>query len=420
MDGDHGLSDLRFQGYSNERLAGQIDGLRGGAGAGSFETAARALIKLSTELTETDRVLRLQLGEIGVTWQGDAAEGGVAATKAASIYAGDAAPTVDASAKGVATQSGEFSHTRNSAPDSGALRGPTQANGWDRFLGSLGHTTDHANEVKQTNAARDQAVSGMNSYRSGSMDALGRAQTLPVPPGMNLTTPAATTGPGVSPVGFDGPRSGFGPGGTGVPGGGPGGFSELPGAPGPGAPFSGPGGPGAPGAPGVPGGPGGLPGQQTGVGPLGGPAVVPGSGPNTALPRGVPNPVFVAEAAALAGAGAGGAAAGDAAERDRLVRGKPGGQPPGGPEGKAKGASTLGSVPEDEARAVRNAERFGAKTGRGGGSPLMQPAAGSAKGEDDGEHVRRYGIDSGDVFEDERLIAPALIGEDDEPSKSVD
>jgi hypothetical protein len=133
--------------------------------------------------------------------------------------------------------------------------------------------------------------------------------------------------------------------------------------------------------------------------------------------------MLVAETAALAGAGAGGAAAGEAAERDRLVRGKPGGAQPGtqGPEGKSgKGAATLGAPPEEEARSVRNAEKFGARQAKPGGAQLMQPAAGSAKGEDDGEHVRRYGIDSGDVFEDERLIAPSLIGEDDEPPKHVD
>ena len=147
---------------------------------------------------------------------------------------------------------------------------------------------------------------------------------------------------------------------------------------------------------------------------------MPGGNTPGALPKGVPNPLFVAETAALAGAGAGGAAVGGAAEKDRLVRGRPGAPgTPGtaGPEGKpapGKGTSTLGSVPEDEARAVRNAERFGAKTGKPGGSPLMQPAAGSARGEDDGEHVRRYGVDSGDVFEDERLISPALIGDEDE------
>jgi hypothetical protein len=138
--------------------------------------------------------------------------------------------------------------------------------------------------------------------------------------------------------------------------------------------------------------------------------------------------MFLAETAALAGAGAGGAAAGAAAERDRLVRGRPGAGPgavPGGApasEGKAppgRGATPpgapLGAPPDDEARSVRNAERFGAKVGKPGAPPLMQPATGSTPGEEDAEHVRKYGIDSGDVFEDGRLIAPALIGDDDDP-----
>jgi len=67
------------------------------------------------------------------------------------------------------------------------------------------------------------------------------------------------------------------------------------------------------------------------------------------------------------------------------------------------------------ARAARNAERFGARTGRPGSS-IMQPAAAGRRGEgeDDGEHVRRYGIDSGDVFEDERVVAPESIGDEDD------
>ena len=75
----------------------------------------------------------------------------------------------------------------------------------------------------------------------------------------------------------------------------------------------------------------------------------------------------------------------------------------------------VGSVPDDEARAARNAERYGARTGRPASS-IMQPAAAggrTAEGEDDKEHVRRYGIDSGDVFDDERVVAPESIG--DEP-----
>jgi hypothetical protein len=412
---DYGLGDLRFKGYSNEQLAQQVDALRGGQGSQSFHDAATALVKLSVELAETDRVLRLQLAEIGVTWQGEAAEGGVNATKAASVYADEAVPSVNESAKGVATQSGEFSHTRNSAPDAKCLRGPTQDSGFDRFMGALGHTTDHAKDVQATNAARDQAVSGLTGYQNGSSDALGKVQTLPVPPGMDLVTRPAESGPGVSPVGFDGPRGAFGPA-PGAPGAG-GTLTEIPGGgtPGPGGPFSGPGGPGAPGGPGGPlQGPGGGP--QTGVGPLTPLQTPAGAGPG-GLPKGVANPLYVAETAALASAGAGGALAGDAAEKDRLVRNRPGGgqpQTPGRtPEERLTKGTALGGVPEDEARAVRNAEKFGAQPRRQTGAPLMQPAS-TAKDEEDAEHVRRFGIDSGDVFEDERLISPSLIGDEDE------
>jgi PPE family len=424
---DHGLSDLRFKGYSNDQLAHQIDALRAGVGSQSFHDAATALVKLSVELAETDRVLRLQLAEIGVTWQGEAAEGGVNATKAASVYADQTAPSVNESATVAASQAGEFSHTRNSAPESKCLRGPTQNTGFDQIMGALGHTTDHAKDVQATNAARDQAVAGMTGYQNGSRDALGRVQTLPVPPGMNLETRPAGVGTDVSRVGFDGPRGGgFTPGG---PGAGPGPVTEFPGGgQGTGAPL--PGGPGTPGAPGQPptpggpGGPGGGQGPHTGVGPFT-PLQNPGGAPPGAPPRGVPNPLFVAETAALAGAGAGGAALGQAAEKDRLTRGRPApGQAAEGAQGQAKptpdgkqaagkGAATLGAPPEDEARAVRNAEKFGAKPGKASGTPLMQPAS-TAKDEEDAEHVRRFGIDSGDVFEDERLISPALLGEDEQ------
>ena len=66
MDGDYGLSDLRFEGYSNEDLARQVDGLRdGGSGTESLNNAVRALIGLADGLSDTDTVLREQLREIG-------------------------------------------------------------------------------------------------------------------------------------------------------------------------------------------------------------------------------------------------------------------------------------------------------------------------------------------------------------------
>jgi hypothetical protein len=55
----------------------------------------------------------------------------------------------------------------------------------------------------------------------------------------------------------------------------------------------------------------------------------------------------------------------------------------------------------------------GGPGGKGSGS-LMSPAAGAAKGEgdEDGEHVRKYGVDSDDVFGDERMVVQSVIGED--------
>jgi hypothetical protein len=421
MDGDHGLSNLRFEGYSNADLADQVDGLRNGPGSESLHGAMKALVSLAAGLAETDRVLRQQLQEIGVTWQGEAADRGVEATKGAAVYADEAVTPVNESAKGVASQSGSFSHTRDSAPESSTLNGPTELNGFDRFAGVLGHTTDHAQDVKATNAAREAAIAGLNGYQSGSSDALGRAQTLPVPPGMNLVTTPASTGTSVSGVGPvpsggggynpSGAPGGGGPGSPGFQGGAPGPFTGV-------GPLPGGGGPNTPGLPGTPGAPGPVPGPSpnTGVGPVSPPAagLPTNTGPGV-LPRGVPS-VLAAETAGLAMAGAGGAAAGADAEKDRLVRSRPGGATPASPEaGKPKpGTAALGAPLEDEARSVRNAERFGAKPGKPAGPSLLQPAAGSAPDEEDTEHVRKYGVDSGDVFDDERLIAPSLIGDEDD------
>jgi phosphoribosylamine--glycine ligase len=56
MDGGYRLADLRFDGYDNQALAGQVDGLRNGAGSESLHNAARALVALAGGLSETGRV----------------------------------------------------------------------------------------------------------------------------------------------------------------------------------------------------------------------------------------------------------------------------------------------------------------------------------------------------------------------------
>lgn len=403
MAGDYGLSDLRFDGYDNEALAQEVDGLRNGRGTSTLEDAVQALAALAAGLGATDALLRQQLKKIGVTWQGEAADGSTSATENASIYADQSMDRVADSAVGVDSQGAAFTTTKNGAPDSGTLRGPTEENGLDQFLGFVGHTTDHAQQVKDTNAARQQAIDSLNGYQSNSASAIGKAQALPVPPGMNLNAQPVDTSTHISSAG------GYSTGSVFNPAGGPGaGATGGPGAtllPNPG------GAPGTPlpttGTPPITGGP------LTGGGPLPGTPSLPTTlgGPLPAALRAA-NPMLFAEAATAMGAG-GASGAGAGAERDRLARN----------QAAAKGSSAvkngvpLGAAPEEEARAARNAERFGARTGRPGGS-IMQPAAAAAgkseEGEDDKEHVRRYGVESSDVFDDDRVVAPESIGDDDD------
>ncbi len=401
MAGDHGLSNIRYAGYSHTQLADEIVALRNGQGSETLQNAMKALVVVALGLAEADATLRDQLKAIGVSWEGNASEGGTSATENARIYAENAIDPLAESARGVGSQGETFHTTRNAAPDSGTLRGPTEESTVDQIAGFFGHTTDHARQVRETNAARDAAIDAMTGYQNNSSDALGQAQTLPVPPGMDLVAQPVHGGTNISSAGNYAPAgSNYTPTGAG-PGGGPG------------SSFS-PGTGGGP-IPSVP-----APGSGPNP-PLGGPPIT-GGGPtpnNPFLPsnanplgpaalRGV-NPMLMAEAATLMGAGgAGGAGAG--AEGDRLSRNAAN-------RGPIKNGVPIGSVPDEEARAARNAEKFGARPGRPGGS-IMQPAAAgagrNAEGEEDQEHVRRYGVESSDVFDDDRVVAPESIGDDDD------
>lgn len=400
MAGDHGLSDLRYAGWEYDALADEIDALRGGEGSGTLQNAMKALAVVAFSLADADATLRSQLKEIGVSWEGAASEGGTSATEAAAIYAEDAIDPLSESARGVGSQGETFHTTRNGAPDSSVLRGPTEENTVDQVAGFFGHTTDHAKQVKATNAAKQAAIDSMTGYQNNSSDALGQAQTLPVPPGMNINAQPVDTGTSVSSVSTYSPTGGgaFNPTGTGPGGGGPG-TSFSPG----GNQF-------------VPAPTTGGPNLPVGNPPITGGGPTPGNPlfPSTANPLNpsvlrAANPMLMAEAATMMGAG-GASGAGAGAEGERLSRNAAN-------RGPIKNGMPIGAAPEEEARAARNAEKFGARTGRGAGS-IMQPAAAgagrNAEGEDDQEHVRRYGVESSDVFDDDRVVAPESIGDDDD------
>ena len=407
-----GLSDVRFEGYSNDQLAAEIDGLRNGAGAESLHRAVHALMGIADALADTDRTLRQELAKIGVEWEGAASDRGHEETQKASVYAEDAVPVVARSASGVNEQGDTFSHSRNSAPSSDTLRGPTELTGFDRFAGAFGHTTDNARQVEETQAARNQAIGSLTDYQRGSQSALDNHENLPVPPGMGLVSQPTNPHGMTAAQGFDSTGSSYQPSG-----------GSGPGVPGSTSPFGGgqgqlgltgggtqPGIPGGGTQQGLPSSP--LPGRVAGIGPVPGLPGMPVAGTGGLPPRIFPMGLVsdMSAIAGIAGATAGGAAAGAALPKDRVVRGAKG--TADGPDGRPRGV--MAGAPDEQAKAARTAEKLGGGTSRSGSS-LMSPAAGSAPGEDDDEHVRKYGIDSDDVFADGRLVIDAVLGgEDDE------
>jgi hypothetical protein len=418
MSVNYEIGDYRFDGFSNEELATMVDQVRQGPGSESMNRAVDALTAIANSLKETDSVLRTELGKIGVDWTGDSSEDAQVVMTDSAQYGGEANGTITTSAGAVGNQGSDFSRTCNAAPESSKLRGDKDYNLVDTLLC---HTTDHSKEVQQTQASRQQAIDSMNSYAESSKQNLAGYQSLPVPPALNLQaqpihhasistgvqgfTPGSPgVGPGVNPTipGF--PSSGGGT--PGIM------FDPVTGAP-IGNVGDSPGNPGTPGNPQNPGTPN-LPGKMTGTGPLPNPLAA-GSAPNPAPPGFRPSLAGLDSAVVgLAGGAGGGAAVGSVADKERLVRGA-GPRPAGGVEGTGRGASrgssALGGPPSEEA-AARAAERVGAKSKPG--SSMMQPATGAAQGEEDDEHVRKYGIAAEDVFADDRMVIPSVLGEDDD------
>ncbi|MFE9744482.1 PPE domain-containing protein [Saccharothrix saharensis] len=427
MSGHRDIPDFRFQGYDNQALATLVQQFQSGDAAQKFSDASHALRELSASLTEVDETLRTELKKLGIDWQGAAGEQAGQKTTVMADYASEADEAAKQNSQATAVQGATYSQTRNGMPEPQKLRGDTETNIGDEFLGFFGHETDHAKEVKETQAAREQAIRGLDQYTEASRDALNQYQGMNKPPQFEVTTASSVSTP-VAAVGQPGVPAPSIPGG-GVPGGLPGGV------------------------------PGGVPGGTVGV-----PPQVPGMpGGSTGLLPPTPGGSTVLPPAALGGVKPGGSnfglglglglaggiglgLAATQARGARVVRNPAPAMPGGGkvPEGPAGGkgtggggggsagkggvpgmpgtltgkpgiSATIGAIDPDERVPGRGAA--GAAGGKAGaGSSMLQPAA-SAKGgpgEEDGEHVRKYGVDSDDVFGDERMVVQSVIGDETE------
>ena len=403
------FTDARYAGYDNAALANLVEEFKSSNGARAFGEASDALRKLAAQLEDIDRNLRRELAKLGIEWQGLAGENAGQTIEAQAGHSGDMSETSQHNAQATMAQSEANSHARNSMPESQKLRGDTSRNLGDKLGGLVGYETDHAREVKETNAARQQTIDSLEGYSRNSQDAIDRFRDPGRPPNFEVTT-TSSTAPPVAPVA---PPGGHPPGiPGGVPGGIPGGTPGVGGNPTASNPT----------AP-VPN----LPGGSTGVAPNVPGNTSLGAGPTLPKPFGSPLPVAGAIGAAAAsvasarrprrrGPARSWVAAGVPAwrRRPRSCRQAP----------RARRArSELEPVPTPRPRAAppttaphrtNAAAKGGAAAGKGAAGGLMSPVASGrgGPGEEDGEHVRKYGVDSDDVFGDERMVVQSVIGEE--------
>lgn len=427
MAGFKDIPDFRFEGRDNVALTNLIQQFQSGEGARAFGEAAHAVRELAASLAETDDVLRSQLASLGIHWQGAAGDNANKQVVKQAEYASHADNAGQQASGTVMNQSESYSHTRNSMPEPAKLQGDTKTNFIDGAAGFFGHETDHAKQVKETNAARQQTIDGLNGYVASSRDALDQYQGLQQPPNYDVTTTSsvsssvnhvATPSVGTPTIHGGVPGSANLPGAQNLPGGqaapgvgnaGP----QAPQLPGNSSGFT----PVTPGSVGGPAGPA-LPkpaGSNLGLGIGIGAAAGAGLGAVAATARGGKVVRGGAKGAASGGAAAGkgsGAAAGGGAKGGAAGAAKGGASGTIGAGAQGKGASSgIGAIEEETGPNRTGAAA--AKGGKAGAGSLMQPAAaGRGKGEDDDEHVRKYGVDSGDVFGDERMVVQSVIGDD--------
>ncbi|MFJ8960436.1 WXG100 family type VII secretion target [Lentzea sp. NPDC102401] len=424
MSGYRQLTDWNFEGWSNGDLANEVQKLSGTSVASKFGEASAALRDLANTLESVDKTIRDQLRTLKIEWGGATAEKSHSKTDVVAAGLDDSSQASNESSQAMTQQGESTSQARYSTPPPQDLRGDTEKNFGDKVGGFFGVETDHAKEVAATNAARQQAIDSLNGYVTGSQGSLDSFRAPNTPPDIVVASGAVST-----PVGP--PVGGLPQGGTPGVSGGPG-FTGSPGSP------------GSPGFSGVPVGPTpGTPGNATGILPGGGTPTPLAAGPGLPKPFGVP-PIGVAAATAAAAGLAGGTASARGAQVVGGGRGPsqapktpiaptgPKGAPStiGGGKSGAGGAGAGGTgaagkgpggamTPGGASGVGPEAGRAGAAAGKGGvggkgAGSLMSPAASAAKGEEeeDGEHVRKYGVDSDEMFGDDRMVVQSVIGED--------
>ncbi|MBA0127548.1 PPE domain-containing protein [Haloechinothrix sp. YIM 98757] len=366
------INDQRFDGYTENMLAEQIDKFRSGPGTGDIGAAVHALRRLADALRSAEQTLRTEMGKLGVHWSGDAAEQARQVLTEHADFTTEASEKIARAAELLFAQSESFNRALHKLPDAETLRAGSGGTGVGDFLGSLiGYETDQAKRAREAEAARQQAVDVLNTYAAETGEHLDGVDTVPHPGHLVLSHPTERTGeaepspdepgtgtwdrggPGVTPL-HPGPAKGPSDTTASAHGdvGGPAGHDRSPGQPG--------GERSVPGAGQAPPASGGAPSPAQGSGP------VPGGSASFSAVGGGP-----------AGAACPPGAPGAAAPGDQQPGAK---QPNGG--GTAGQSAPAGTVHGTEQQPVRSASPHAMSSAAGG--PGGQPGPGQGPGQGQG------------------------------------
>lgn len=377
-----------------------------GNGPSSAGTARAALVELGTLLSGVESQLRTALKDVGIEWEGAAAAAAGQAIRQSANWVSDAGQVSMTSCRPAADQAEAFTSARAQIQQpqtaeygfSDAMADGVNTAG-DVALGPLNPfdiQTDVDQAAKQNAAHHAAAVQAMYNWNSAAQTNL--AAMAPVAPPQPIAVDAAPAGGARQPAVGYGSSAPVGPAGGN-------GYSGVPSTVAPQHVT-----------------------PDVTPAPVGATAPVPGTGPvptGSAVSAGSPPPFLPAEPAPAPAQGTG-----------------PGEPRPGGPfagpapaaaAGAGTGIGPAGSAASDRPRG--RAGLSGAPAGRGigglgregvtrpgsgakgagrGSGSFLQPAAAGTRGagNEDDEHQNRYWQKDSELFEDNRLVAPPVIGED--------
>ncbi|WP_436492783.1 PPE domain-containing protein [Actinokineospora sp. HUAS TT18] len=210
----------RWRGYDHPTLHDMINS---GPGAAASTPQTAYWEGLQAELSEIDADLNRKLGELNTSWEGAAGESANAGLTPLQQWAADAESGASGMRASTEYQADIVSRARAEMPEPVAVTTP-QPSGWQMAAAGAalltgnpgpaavvaGQAMDHEAQEAKQDAASQKAVDTMDSYQSSSEFNRNTLGTFVPPPDVVVSTPAPATQPGGAIGGFTNQFSGTG------------------------------------------------------------------------------------------------------------------------------------------------------------------------------------------------------------------